>query len=129
MKKMTETKAARCRAADLMSPKNENDAEAVELMAKLDGYFRIFAAPQKSDDGKQVCLNCNQPFDGMMEVLGLAVAHRWAITHGEANCSGCGWPSRGMHYPKDDDGEELLSLRNFFLQYHPDEVSVREDAA
>lgn len=46
--------------------------------------------------------------------------------HGEAKCSGCGWPARGMHFPKDAAGEEIWNARNLFLAYHPDMVEQND---
>ena len=60
-----------------------------------------------------------------MQAFGFGAAYRWGLTHGEANCSGCGWPARGMHYITGKDGSEVLSLRNVFLPYHPDFVEQR----
>lgn len=99
-----------------------------ETLAALEEYFRIFAQPVRSADGKHVvCVGCGKPVDGLMSAItGSHVAHAWGLTHGEARCSGCGYPSRGMHYVKGHDGSEILTVRNFFLYHHPDELVTEE---
>lgn len=99
-----------------------------DLRAAIESYFHIFASPQKNEAGKTVCLKCREPFDGFLSAFGAAVAHEWGMAHGEARCTSCGWPSRGMHYIKDAKGDEIATLRNVFLQYHPDEVTERDAA-
>lgn len=88
----------------------------------LESYLSRFANP-KQEDGKHACINCGSKIDGFMQALGLAEAYRWGIVHGEAQCSGCGWPARGMHYIKRADGTEICTICNLFLPYHQDEVS------
>lgn len=114
----------RMRASDIASIKEDGE-DAQAMMAALDKYLEPFAKPHKVD-GKTICHNCGQPVDGMMQVFGMAVAYRWGLGHGEAECSGCGWPARGMHYIKNDDGSELVTLRSVFLPYHPDFVESGE---
>lgn len=116
----------RCTAADLFTF-NGDDAgseKAAAFIHEVDEYLSTFAAPVRNADGTPVCFHCGEKIDSFMQACGLAVAYRWGIAHGEAECSGCGWPARGMHYPKGADGEELFSLRNFFLAYHPDVVEA-----
>lgn len=81
-----------------------------EDRAALESYLAPFANPKR--DGKFSCINCSA----------LGVAYRWGLVHGEGTCSGCGWPARGIHYIKREDGTELCTLRNLFLPYHPDQV-------
>lgn len=121
----TKHAAVPCKATDLFKI-----GEAPEgFVEKLDAYLSTFAKPIKDDGGKMVCLNCGEPLDGFMHALGVGVAAVWDIAHGEAHCSGCHWPMRGMHYPKDDDGTELVSIRNFFLAYMPEHVERKVEAA
>lgn len=114
-----------CRAVDIL--KIEGEGEAVtEFVELVDKYLEPFAAPAKGADGKPVCIKCGERQDSFMQALGMGVACSWGIVHGEARCTGCGWPYRGMHYVKRDGEEkEALTMRNFFLPYHPDHVEVR----
>ena len=118
----------RCTSAHLFTV-NGDPAESAAFRAEVDEYLAAFAAPATGEDGKPVCFHCGESVDGFKQAFGLGVAYRWGLAHGEAECSGCGWPARGMHYPKGKDGEELFSLRNFFLAYHPDFVSARAEQA
>ena len=90
-------------------------------LAALDAYLADFASPTNAD-GNYACINCNDLIDGLKQALGIGSAYRWGIVHGEASCSGCGWPARGMHYVKRADGTEIVTVRNFFLPYHPSVV-------
>lgn len=99
-----------------------------EDLATLNEYLSVFAVPAKTDKGAFKCANCDGEMDGFKEALGLGVAYRWGLAHGEANCSGCGWPARGMHYIKRPDGSELVTLQNFFLPYHFSFVTQRRQA-
>lgn len=114
----TKHTAERLRIEDLFEVKSEMPADT---RSALTAYLSLFANPKR--DGKHVCINCDANMDGLMAALGVGAAYRWGIAHGEASCSSCGWPARGMHYIKDDAGEDICSLRNVFLPYHPDEVS------
>lgn len=115
----TKFNALPCKAETLFKIGDETPADYI---AQLDSYFGAFAQPVHNDDGKRVCLNCGGVMDSFMQALGVGVAAQWTIAHGEACCSGCHWPMRGMHYVKDADGSELLTLRNFFLAYMPEHV-------
>lgn len=103
----------------------EYTEETQSVVADFNKYLEPFAKPLYIDDD-QHCLNCKKPINGFMEAVGLAVAYRWSIAHGEANCSGCGWPARGMHYIKDEEGNLLFDIKNLFIPYHPDFVSSEE---
>lgn len=115
----------RCEVKDLFTH-NDDDSEAAKaVLAASAEYLSAFAAPTKNEDGKPVCFHCGGQFNSFLETMGVGVAFRWGLAHGEAACSGCGWPARGMHYPKDANGAELWTARNLFLQYHPDFVEAR----
>ena len=114
---------ARCTPADaglnMLPGLPEADAAA------LNAYFRPFAAPVVTENGDVrhlYCLCCGEE----MNRFGHGVAMMWELTHGEARCSGCGWPARGMHYVKRADGTEVCTIRHVFLQYHPNEVSIQQ---
>jgi hypothetical protein len=118
-----------CTVADLFTISGEDGDEKAALIAASDKYLSAFAAPVKDAEGKPVCFHCGERIDGFGQVFGTAVAYQWGLAHGEANCSGCGWPARGMHYPKDANGDDLWSARNLFLAYHPDFVERRSSEA
>src|SRR3546814_11409569 len=117
----------RCVITDIATVNGDTD-EAQAFIEKANEYLAAFAAPMK-EDGRTVCFHCGAHMDGMMHALGVGAAYIWGLTHGEANCSQCSWPARGMHYPKDEKGE-MFDLRNVFLPYKPDQVAGHaEDAA
>jgi hypothetical protein len=99
-----------------------SDDMPAEDLAVITEYLSHFAPPQNAE-GKMACVNCNAELDGFKHALGYGQAYRWLIIHGEAECTGCGWPARGMHYVKGTDGAEIFSVSNLFLPYHPSEVS------
>lgn len=113
-------------AADLFSINGDDRAEKDALIAAINEYLNAFAAPVKVD-GKPVCFHCGGKLDSFMAAMGMGVAYEWGLAHGEAKCSGCGWPARGMHRPKDADGSELWTASNLFLAYHPEQVESRSD--
>jgi hypothetical protein len=94
-----------------------------ETIKALDDYFSHFAAIEiKEVDGKkeiadQKCCGCGDYLTGF-----LRGTWRWGIAHGVGECSKCGWPSHGHHFVKDAGGEDVVALRNFILQVHPDFV-------
>ena len=102
---------------DITGQDEESNAHAAALMTSLDEYFSAFAKPT----GK--CLKCGTTLGGL---LGWAMGgFRWGIAWGEGNC-GCGWPARAYHEPKDAPGEKIFDRPlQMILQYHPDNVSVR----
>lgn len=119
----TKIAAEHCKASDLLKIGDDTPAELIEA---LDAYFSTFAKPVRDESGKTRCINCGGSLDAFMHALGDGVAAVWRLAHGEAYCSGCKWPMRGMHYPKDKDGKEIISARNLFLSYHPDQVTRAE---
>lgn len=118
-----------CTAADLFSINGEDGDEKAALIAATDEYLSAFAAPVKNDDGEPVCFHCGERIDGFAQMFGTGVAYQWGLAHGEATCSGCGWPARGVHRPKGADCEPLWTASNLFLAYHPDFVESREESA
>src|SRR3546814_17585067 len=113
----------RCVITDIATVNGDTD-EAQAFIEKANEYLAAFAAPMK-EDGRTVCFHCGAHMDGMMHALGVGAAYIWGLTHGEANCSKCSWPARGMHYPKDDKGA-LFTLRNVFLSSKIGRASCRE---
>lgn len=100
-----------------------------EVVAALDKYFPHFVAVEVKDmpDGKkefgvQKCIGCDKDLTGFFGTW------RWGIAHGVGQCGSCGWPSHGHHFIKDEKGEEVVTLRNFILQVHPDFVERRKRA-
>lgn len=114
-----------CRTATLFKVDDDAPEGFVE---QLDEYLSAFAALVRID-GKTHCFNCGEPFDGMMNMFGLAVAFEWGLAHGEGHCSGCGWPMRAHHFPKDKDGGDLVTIRGFPLAYMPEHVELRKAAS
>lgn len=78
----------------------EERETALGWIASIDKYLEDFLPSGP-------CPNC-----------GRKASFSYGICHGEGQCS-CGYPGRGCHYPKADDGSEILSLRDFVLWYHP----------
>ena len=117
-------KYRRATAIDLFSFGEVDGPEKQSVLDATDAYLKAFVAPVRDADGNIACFHCGKAINGFSAMFGTGVAYQWGLTHGEARCSGCGWPARGMHYPKDEAGNELWALRNFFLAYHPDEVEV-----
>ncbi len=126
--------ARRCAVRDLFSFEKEPETDSAKAhIGEIGAYLEQFVAPIKVD-GKIVCFHCGCEINAFKHMLGIGAAMEWGICHGEAVCSGmphhdkpCGWPYRGMHYAKAADGSDLFTLRNFFLAYHPDEVTVRKE--
>lgn len=103
----------------------------------LDDYFFSFAQIpiEKADDGKtiiakQPCLKCSEPLSGggLAESFFGKGGFEWGLAHGEGHCRGCGWPARAYHFIKDADGNDVMTIRNIVLQYHPDFVSTKRRA-
>lgn len=118
------------RVTDLLKVGAPEDAtqeerdDAARAIRALRRYFRRFAVPATKDAANMItgglkCLKCSSPLDGYLGTF------RWGLAHGEGACSMCGWPARAHHRPRGEDGEEVLSLTNIILQYHPDEVKSK----
>lgn len=112
------------------------DDTPAEIIKALDDYFAPFAQPEgEMVDGKfkygerQPCIQCDAPMLGSLvdQFLGEA-GFTWGLVHGEGHCRHCGWPARLYHFIKDENGEDLATIRNVLLQYHPSVVSKREPA-
>lgn len=116
-----------CAISDLF--KYETDSESgQQYIAEVSNYLHHFVAPEwrKTSPGSEqlvmVCFHCGEQLTGMFAGLLGPGGFQWGLTHGEGTCTSCGWPARAMHYAKNSVGEELFSLRNYVLQYHPEEV-------
>lgn len=131
-----------CKTTDLfkVEAKTEQDEKEVEdFIEKADKYLSIFVAPVRIGEGEEaheVCFHCGSRFNGLLANLGVGAAIEWGLVHGEGHCTGdpshkvkCGWPYRGMHYAKEENGDELFTLANVFLAYHPDQVGHKEKVA
>ena len=75
--------------------------------AALDEHLKKFVVPDKD----RKCIRCGAYDYGFS----------WGITHGEGNCTRCGWPARAYHYASKEENCTI----NTILQYHPDEVQKR----
>ena len=101
--------------------------DAETITAPLAEYLSQFATPNYNPAGGMLsgsisCLKCDRPLNGMLG------SFQWGLAHGEGQCSGCGWPARGRHRPTDADGEQIFDgPLEMVLQYHPDEVTTRQD--
>jgi hypothetical protein len=110
----------------------EEIAKIDAIRPEMDAYLSSFCAPVWVNKGEseqhQVCPKCGGDFKGsLFGAIGFGCSIEWGMVHGEGTCTGmngekCGWPYRGMHYPKDKDGEELFTARNLFLAYRPEHV-------
>ena len=111
-----------CTSADVGIEITGSDAQP--MAAAINKYLSIFAKPVKRDGGGNMmlgdyeCLKCGKPLGG---ALG---SFQWGLAHGEGNCSGCGWPCRVYHRPKDSDGEIFNRALEVILQYHPSNVTT-----
>jgi hypothetical protein len=96
----------------------------------LDDYFSKFVAVAIGNEGgkpvfkSQDCCNCGETLTGFSGLFGRG-GFEWGIAHGYGHCAGCKWPCVGHHFIKDEAGEDVLTLRNFILQVHPDFVERR----
>lgn len=126
----TKNPARPCTLEDLFTPAPDAPAELLEAVRL---YLKPFAAPVVRERAT-FCLSCDGRVDCMAQLIGFGVAYRWGLAHGEANCTGCGWPARGFHVIRDASGAEVAQIRNVFLAYHPDvverarEAEARDDA-
>jgi hypothetical protein len=106
--------------ADIASPKEGCDAGFIE---KIELYLRHFAKPH-AEDGEP-CVGCGEKMLGSLadQLFGTG-GFTWGLVHGHGNCKNCGWPATMYHFIKDEDGTELLTMRNVLLQAHPDDISL-----
>lgn len=101
----------------------------------IDAHFGHYVPPDMKTDlstGKkelvpQKCVGCDEPLTGFLGLLTGRGGFEWGIAHGEGRCSNCGWPCTAHHFVRKkvgDQYEQVITLRNFILQYHPANVSV-----
>lgn len=113
----------------LMKASDETPESTIKA---LDDYFSHFVAVEVKDDDRggkpqiqdQNCVGCGKALTGF-----LCGTWRWGIAHGVGECGHCGWPSHGHHFIKDESGKDVLTLRNFILQIHPDFVERKRRAS
>jgi len=101
--------------------------DEVEGRRIMDKYFRSFVCPKFTEcengspaSGSHKCVACGERIDGIIGTF------QWGLAHGEGHCCKCGYLMRGMHYIKDDQGEEFMNLTRYILQWHPDELHRKE---
>lgn len=101
-----------------------------KIVVALNQYFEPFAQVPGEigadgnfnvEDGHP-CLKCGEPLTGLLSAL-TGGGFTWGLVHGEGNCRNCGWPARAYHYIKDLDGNKLMTIQPFVIQYHPDFVT------
>ena len=106
-----------------------DDGITVAQAVALDDYFFHFMLEPLDEEGCEVCPCCRERIKGGVEgallgCLGVGVHLEWGLAHGEALCSGCGWPYRVLHYNiggKDEDA--LIKRLVLALPYHPSELT------
>lgn len=114
-----------------MSAKDETPEETIRALTT---HFEHYVQPtwKKAEDGGvtfadgQPCVSCGKDFNP--DLAGFLLnggGFEWGLVHGEGRCSNCGWPATGHHFVKDENGDEVMTLRNFVLQYHPDFVEKK----
>jgi hypothetical protein len=79
-------------------------------------YFAHFVKP-----GPCICCGAQQGSKDLMDAFIGGGRFRWGIAHGEGNCTDCGWPARAYH--RNVGPIEFVQI---ILQFHPDELNVRE---
>lgn len=93
-----------------------------EQIEDFTAYLRRYAAPKPIEEGwitpGRPCLVCNEV--GSFE---------WGLQHGEGHCTKCHWPATLYHFVNDRNGKELVTIRGLLLQYHPDQIRLRTEAA
>jgi len=96
----------------------EGDALTEADEKALGAYFAHFVKP-----GPCICCSSRQGSKDVVDAFLGGGKFRWGMVHGEGNCTECGWPARAYH--RDVGPIEFVQM---ILQYHPDELSVREKA-
>lgn len=102
---------------DLMKAEGLN----AEDESALSAHFAAFIPWQRDAEENPVCVSCGRRFYTDMLTSALlggsegTARLNWSLAHGEAHCSGCGYPARMIHY---DVGP--IKRLNLGLQYHPD---------
>lgn len=112
----TEFEVKHCTLDDIGMSITGDDAQPV--VDACNKYLRDFAGT--------ICPKCGSKLGGFLG------SFTWGIVHGEGICTGgltgekCGWPARGYHDIKDDQGEAIFEQRlPIALAYHPDVVESR----
>ena len=107
----------RCDWRSFLAASDETSAETIKA---FDHYFSRYAAINSP------CPGCGRNVFGSGDLAeALTATFRWGIVHGEGHCCNCGWPATLYHFIKNEAGEEIATLRNIGLVYHPDVVSKR----
>lgn len=110
-------------SADTDPPMETDDMDTIRL------YFEQFCAPTiKAKNGSEkelvvTCPQCKKVLNDMFEALVHGGGFTWGLLHGAGHCRECGWPCAGHHYIRSPDGEDLVSLLEFPLPYHPEYVT------
>lgn len=114
---------------DVLIPKEDCGRD---FIAALDKHFSMYAAiPLTKKEGEKTvigdipCIQCGDiQNSGLMGAV-MGTGFEWGLQHGEGRCKGCGWPATLYHFVRDKNGKEVLTLRGFLLQYHPDNVTAK----
>ncbi len=115
-----------CTLDDIARVDDRLDPKVREVIEK---YLNEFARPPGQDEKgfeSHPCLHCGFPLIGSMvyQLIGGRGGFQWGYVHGHGWCKECRWPTVGHHFIKDDDGKEVMSVKNFLLQVHPSNVSL-----
>jgi hypothetical protein len=115
---------------DVINAKEDTPPKTIEA---LDKHFSVYAAPPmtKGEDGKThigdiPCLKCGDIQNGGLIGAVLGTGFEWGLVHGEGHCRNCHWPATMYHFVKDSNGEDVITITGFLLQYHPDHVTVKD---
>ena len=117
----TTSRLETCKASDVGVHIEGEGSEVI--VDALDTYFSDFIKPIKEGvgnilSGNLVCWKCGSSLNGFLGTF------RWGIQNGEGYCSKCEWPCRGLHRPKDSDGDEVFEQAiPAVLQYSPKYVT------
>jgi len=118
---------------DFRTVMSVSDDTPADLVKAIDTYFSQFIQLQGvTEDGKlvvdaQPCVKCGEELNpDLAGALFGKGGFEWGLVHGHGRCRNCGWPAVAHHFVKDANDKEILTLRNFILQVHPDFVEQRK---
>jgi hypothetical protein len=120
LQRIKDAKLPRMSWRDVLIVKEGETLPEVDEKA-LSEYFAHFV---KTEGGKCVCCGARQGSKDVMDAFLGGGKFTWGIAHGEGFCSVCNWPARAYHF-----NVGPIERFEMILQYHPDELNVREEKA